>query len=99
MLDTGGTAWTTDEGRGRVAIAVYPWEVSLARTAPDDSARQPRPRRRSRRSSRIGNRVRVRVGPLAAEVTTASAERLGLREGEVVVASFKATAARLLPLA
>jgi len=46
----------------------------------------------------LGNRVRLRVGPLAAEVTAGSASRLGLREGEVVVASFKATAARLLPL-
>jgi molybdopterin-binding protein len=31
-------------------------------------------------------------------VTAASAERLGFREGDIVVASFKATAARLLPL-
>jgi molybdopterin-binding protein len=47
----------------------------------------------------IGNRVRIRVGPLAGEITTGSAERLGLREGETVVASFKATAARLIQLA
>jgi molybdopterin-binding protein len=45
----------------------------------------------------LGNRVRVRVGPLTAEVTASSAGRLDLREGEVVVASFKATGARLLP--
>jgi molybdopterin-binding protein len=32
-------------------------------------------------------------------VTAASATRLGLGEGEVVVASFKATGARLLPFA
>jgi molybdopterin-binding protein len=42
--------------------------------------------------------VRVRVGPLVAEITALSAERLELRVGEVVVASFKATAARLMPL-
>jgi molybdopterin-binding protein len=47
----------------------------------------------------LGNRVRVRVGPLTAEVTARSAERLGLDEGEVVVASFKATGTRLVPLA
>jgi molybdopterin-binding protein len=47
----------------------------------------------------LGNRARVRVGPLVAEVTSASAERLELHEGEPVVASFKATASRLLPLA
>jgi ABC-type molybdate transport system ATPase subunit len=97
-LDAGFLAYSTDAARGRAALAVYPWEVALARAAPDDSAVNhvwapiasvvP-----------LGNRVRVRVGPLAAEVTAASAERLGLREGDVVVASFKATATRLLPLA
>jgi molybdate transport system ATP-binding protein len=46
----------------------------------------------------LGNRVRVRVGPLTAEVTAASAERLALAEGELVVASFKATATRLVSL-
>ena len=39
----------------------------------------------------------MRVGPLTAEITAASAERLGLKEGEVVVAAFKATATRLTP--
>jgi molybdopterin-binding protein len=47
----------------------------------------------------VANRVRVRVGPLTAEITHASAERLGLRQGEPVVASFKATGTRLVPLA
>jgi molybdopterin-binding protein len=49
--------------------------------------------------SPLGNRVRVRIGPLTAEITAASAERLALREGEVAIASFKATATRLLPAA
>jgi ABC-type Fe3+/spermidine/putrescine transport system ATPase subunit len=97
-LDTGGTVWTTDEGRGRVAIAIHPWEVALARSAPDDTAVN-HVRAPVGSVVAIGNRARVRVGPLTAEVTTASAERLGIREGEIVVASFKATAARLLPLA
>jgi molybdopterin-binding protein len=48
---------------------------------------------------RLGNRARVRVGPLVAEISASSADRLGLREGEVVVATFKATATRLLSLA
>ena len=33
VLDAGGAASTTDAGRGRVALAVYPWEVSLAQQA------------------------------------------------------------------
>ena len=46
----------------------------------------------------VGNRVRVRVGPLTAEVTGASAERLELARGGTVFASFKATGTRLVPL-
>jgi len=40
--------------------------------------------------------VRARVGPLTAELAAASVRRLGLQVGERVVASFKATATRLL---
>jgi len=98
VLDVGGTMWSTDAVRGRVAIAVHPWEISLSRTAPDDSAvnhlRAP-----IASITSLGNRARVAVGPLVAEVTASSVERLGLREGDVVVASFKATAARLVPFA
>jgi molybdate transport system ATP-binding protein len=97
VLDDGGTAWSSDEGSGRVAVAVYPWEVAVAREEPVDSAVN-HVRGEIRSLVALGNRVRVRVGPLTAEITAASAERLDLREGERVVASFKATAARLLPL-
>ena len=47
----------------------------------------------------VGNRTRVRLRTLTAEITAASAERLGLEPGRRVVASFKATATRLLPRA
>ena len=97
VLDTGGVALSTDRGAGRVAVAVHPWEVSLARAPTDDSAVNHLPAA-VLSIARLGNRARVRAGPLTAEVTTASVERLGLREGAPVVASFKATAARLLPL-
>jgi molybdenum ABC transporter ATP-binding protein len=97
VLDVGGTLWSTDMASGRVALTIYPWEVSLSHEVPEDSAvnhlRAP-----IARITELGNRARVAVGPLVAEVTSASAERLGLREGDAVVASFKATAARLLPL-
>ncbi|HEX2303094.1 MAG TPA: ABC transporter ATP-binding protein [Gaiella sp.] len=98
VLDVGGTMWSTDSTHGRVAVTVYPWEVALSRDLPDDSAVN-HVRAPITRISALGNRARVAVGPLVAEVTTASVERLSLREGETVVASFKATAARLLPLA
>ena len=97
-LDLGGTAWTTDAGHGRVAVAVHPWEVTVARSPPEDSMLNHITAPIDSIVT-IGNRVRVRVGPLAGEITSGSAERLALREGDVVVASFKATAARLIPLA
>ena len=37
-LDAGVTAWSTDVGHGRVALSIYPWEVSIAREAPADTA-------------------------------------------------------------
>ena len=98
ILDQGGVVYTTEQGSGRVALAVYPWEISLSRELPADSAVN-HVRASVLSVVSLGNRARVRVGPLVAEVTSASAERLALREGDDVVASFKATASRLLPLA
>ena len=97
VLDAGGSMYSADGGEGRVGLAVYPWEIALARKQPADSAMN-HLRGAVRSVVVLGNRVRVRVGPLTAEITTGSAERLELREGEPVVASFKATASRLVPL-
>ena len=97
-LETGGVVYSTDTGSGHVGVVVHPWEVSVARQAPADSALN-HVTAPIASLVPVGNRVRVRVGPLAAEVTAASAARLGLAPGEVVVASFKATATRLVPLA
>jgi molybdate transport system ATP-binding protein len=95
-LDGGLSVWSADRANGPVNVAVYPWDVSLGSTTPDDS-------RLNHVSGAVtsvapmGNRVRVRVGPVVAELTTASAARLDLRPGAIVTASFKATAARLFP--
>lgn len=95
VLDDGGAVYSVDEARGPVEVAVYPWDVSVAREAPDDSALN-HVRGPITSLVVIGNRARVQVGGLVGEVTTASAERLGLAEGEVVTASFKAAATRLV---
>ena len=97
VLDTGGVAWSTDAASGRVAVAVHPWDVALARRVPADSAVN---HLRAPVSSvvEIGNTCRVRVGPLVAEITVGSAQRLGVARGEILVATFKATATRLLSL-
>lgn len=96
-LDSGGSAFSTDAGEGRVGLAVYPWEIALARSVAGDSAVN-HVRGEVRSLVTLGNRVRVRVGPLTAEVTAASVKRLALLQGEPVVASFKATASRLVRL-
>ena len=95
-LADGSLVYSTDEAEGDVAVVVYPWEVSLAREAAPDSALN-HVRGPIVSLSSVANRVRVRVGPVVAEVTGASVERLGLEPGQEVVASFKATGTRLLP--
>ena len=95
-LDGGLVLWSADDASGPVNVALYPWEVSLGSATPDDS-RQNHVSGPVISLAPMGNRVRVRVGPFVAEITSASAERLDLRPGTVVTASFKATAARLFP--
>ena len=95
-LESGTVVYSTDPGSGRVAVAVPAWEVTVSRTPPQDSSLNHLTAPISS-VSRIGNRVRVRIGPVTAEVTPASVDRLRLAEGDVVVASFKATAARVVP--
>jgi molybdate transport system ATP-binding protein len=94
-LDDGGVVYSVDAAEGPVEVAVYPWDVSVARAAPDDSALN-HVRGPITSLVVIGNRARVQVGGLVGEVTTASAERLRLAESEVVTASFKAAATRLV---
>jgi molybdate transport system ATP-binding protein len=97
MLDDGTRVVSTDRGLGRVGVVVHPWEVAVARALPDDPTLN-HVRAPIASLVRVGNRLRVRVGPLTAEITAASGERLDLREGDPAVASFKATGTRLVPL-
>jgi molybdenum ABC transporter ATP-binding protein len=94
-LADGNILYSVDEAEGSVDIAVYPWEISIAREPTHDSALN-HVRGHITSLVQIGNRARVQVGGLVAEVTTTSVERLGLEEGELVVASFKAAATRLV---
>jgi ABC-type sulfate/molybdate transport systems ATPase subunit len=97
-LESGEVVYSTDEAAGEVGVVVYPWDVSIGRLHAEDSALN-LIRGEVTSVSRVGNRVRVRIGPVTAEVTVASAERLGLARGGVAYASFKATGTRLVPLA
>ena len=96
-LADGTCLYSTDEASGPVGAVVYPWDVSLAREHSGDSALNVL-HADVGSIVEVGNRVRVRVGPLTAEVTAASAERLQLAAGGAVYATFKATGTRLVPL-
>ena len=101
-LDGGGVATTTDPGQGRVALSVYPWEITLSRVSmgADESA-QNRLAARIASVTTLGNRVRVGLAagqPLVAEITGKAVEDLRLEVGSTVVASWKATATRLITL-
>jgi molybdate transport system ATP-binding protein len=97
-LESGELVYSTDSARGEVVVVVYPWDVAVGRVQVDGSAMN-LVTGEVASVVQVGNRVRVRIGPLTAEVTAASAERLELARGGRAYASFKATGTRLVPLA
>ncbi len=98
-LEGGEEVFSVDEAEGEVGVVVYPWEVAVARAhEPDADSALNVVRGEVGSLVEIANRVRVRVGPLTAEVTAASAARLELARGGVAYATFKATGTRLVPL-
>jgi len=101
-LDGGGAIYSTDAGSGPVAVGIFPWEIALDRAAEPAPAGSALNRIEAEviGVTEFGNRARVGLAgpqPLAAEVTAASVERLGLRPGSRVAATWKATATRLAP--
>ena len=91
-----GTIITTPgSGHGEMVLAVYPWDITVSTTPPHDSAMNlisgP-----IRSIAELGNRVRVTIGPVSAEITAASLQRLGLQVGQTAFASFKATGTRIV---
>jgi molybdate transport system ATP-binding protein len=100
-LDGGGTVLTPEAGAGRVAVSVYPWEISVepAGRPPGEGSAQNRLPAEVMSITTVGNRVRLGLigpQPLVAEVTADSVERLGLEVGARVTASWKAAATRLV---
>jgi molybdate transport system ATP-binding protein len=95
-LEGGEIVYSTDHAEGPVGVVVYPWEVSVGRQHQPDSAMNVI-EGEIRSVVHVGNRARVKIGPVTAEVTEASVEKLELRAGSRAVASFKATGTRLVP--
>jgi molybdate transport system ATP-binding protein len=102
-LDGGGQVTSTDSGEGPVAVSVYPWEIAVE---PETSTRPPGSTQNHLAAevlsvTRVGNRVRLGLAgpqPLAAEITGVSADELGVSAGARVVASWKASATRLVAI-
>jgi molybdate transport system ATP-binding protein len=99
-LEGGGALTSTDLARGPVAVAVFPWEVTIEPGTTDPRGSAMNLLNATVVSvTEIGNRARVGLTtpqPLVAEVTGSSVRRLELRPGSQVTASFKATATRLV---
>ena len=87
-------------GAGRVALSVYPWEITIGRLgAVADESAQNRLAARITSITTVGNRVRLGLAagqPLVAEVTGKASQELALEVGREVMASWKATATRLI---
>ncbi|HEU5243613.1 MAG TPA: ABC transporter ATP-binding protein [Gaiellaceae bacterium] len=94
LLDD-GTLVATGDGDEGVMVAVYPWDVTVSTSRPHDSAMNVVAGAISA-ITELGNRARVTIGPLTAEITVDSLHRLGLRPGQHAFASFKATGTRVV---
>lgn len=101
-LDGGGIVASAAAGSGRVAAAVYPWEIAVE---PPGRASQGSAQNRLEAEihslTAVGSRVRLGLAvpqPVAAEITDASARALHLEPGARVTATWKAAATRLTPI-
>jgi molybdate transport system ATP-binding protein len=91
--------WPEGFEGGEVIGLLRPTDVTLSLELPDGSARNV-VQGRVTSISVEGDRARVRIAsapPLVAEITLASVQRLGLRDGVVTWASFKAVEVEILP--
>ena len=99
-LDGGGEVVSADVAEGAVALSVYPWEIAIEPASErHHGSAQNRLSVEVLSMTTIGNRVRLGLAgsqPLAAEVTQAAVDQLGLRTGAMVTASWKAAATRLV---
>ena len=98
-LDDGALVRSDARASGRVAVAVYPWEVSLH--AAQDGAGPDGMNTISAPISALmpeEGHVRVRIGALTAQSSREELDRLGLERGAVACACFAPGHARLIAL-
>jgi len=94
-LEDGTLISTSGDGEGPVTLAVYPWDITISTHRPDDSAMNVVAGVITA-ITELGNRARVTIGPLTAEITVDSLRRLSLEPGRHAYASFKATGTRVV---
>ncbi len=94
-LDRGDSIRIADPEHGAVSVLVAPWQITVAHAVADDSALN-HISGQVERVVPLGNRVRVVVAGITAEITPESATRLDLRPGGQAVVSWKATSARVV---
>ncbi|WP_217913292.1 ABC transporter ATP-binding protein [Miltoncostaea marina] len=103
-LDGGGTVRGAPALSGRVAAVVAPWRVALEGAGGDGRAGAGAGDGANRITAPVasvtprGDRARVRVGPLVAEVPADAAAALGVAPGRVLTARFVPADTRIVPL-
>ncbi len=97
VLEGGAVIRAVAGPEGAVGAVVHPWDVRIGPDPGPDGALN-RIRAPIASVAPAGDRLRVRIGPLVAEVPAAAAGGLDLVAGRVACASFPAAATRLVPL-
>ena len=94
-LEDGTIIRAADGAESATTLAVYPWDITVSTHPPDDSALNVVAGTITA-ITELGNRARVTIGPVSAEITAESLRRLGLAMGSRAYASFKATGTRVV---
>jgi molybdate transport system ATP-binding protein len=101
-LDGGGEVTSPEPATGPVAVTVFPWDITLApRGSIDPGSARNHLAVEVVSVTRVGSRVRIGLAapqPLIAELTEPAVRTLQIQPGQQAVATWKATATRLLPL-
>jgi ABC-type sulfate/molybdate transport systems ATPase subunit len=97
VLEQGGVIRAVAGPEGAVGAVVHPWDVEVDVGGDPDPALN-RIRAPIASVSPAGSSLRVRIGPLVAEVPAEGAGGPGLAAGRVASATFAPSATRLVPL-
>ena len=101
-LDGGGEVTSPERATGPVAVTLYPWDIALApRGSVDPGSARNHLDVEVVSVTAVGGRVRIGLAapqPLTAELTEPAVRTMQIQPGQLAVATWKATATRLLPL-